>query len=650
MKRLILSCLCIVVMGVALSPAMFAQEADATPDAPAVETPAPEPAAGTETKVMTIELETLPPTDTETDTEGDEEATTEPATRPAPKPVVAHMRLSGSIPDSPPEVSLFGDGGGGRRTLRDWLARLAQARDDARVQAVALELDRMALPWSQAQELADAIRQLDQVKPVHVFFTVGGIGTYTVAAAGRDVAMEPAGELDIRGLAGEMTYFRGTLDLLGIVPQMIQIGKFKGAAEPMTDKTPTPEFQAEMDKIFDDLYDQMVTQIAQARRLEPADVKAAMDEGPFTGRQAQAVKFVDTLVERGQWQEHVRNQEGGPEGAVAWRSDYGLKKTPTPDVSNPLALLSSMMQERGETIKSPTVAIVHADGMIVDGSSGSGLLGQKMVGARTMVRALNEVAADNRIKAIVLRIDSPGGSAIASELIFQAVRDASKKKPVVVSVSSMAASGGYYIAVGGPTIYADATSLVGSIGVVTGKLATTDTFEKIGMTTHAITRGKNAGLELSRPWTDAEAAVVTRHAQTTYDLFVRRVAEGRGEKIAQVDEIAQGRIFTARQALANGMIDHIGGLRDAIADARKQAGLETSNLISLPRPKTFADMFFNADGDESHVPAPLRNLTADSRLLQELARHRGAVYLLNLASGMRNQTMFTALPYHVQLP
>jgi protease-4 len=239
---------------------------------------------------------------------------------------------------------------------------------------------------------------------------------------------------------------------------------------------------------------------------------------------------------------------------------------------------------------------------------------------------------------------------MASELIHQAVQAAAAKKPVVVSVAGLAASGGYYIAVGGPTIYADSTSLVGSIGVVTGKLATTETFERIGIATHAITRGKNAGLDLSRPWTDAEIGVVTRHAQTTYDLFVRRVAEGRGERVANVDDIAQGRIFTARQAVDNGMIDHIGGLHDAIQAARKQAGLETSHLISLPKPKTLADLLFNPEGDE--IVAPLKSLqfSAESMLLQELLKHRGASYMLNLAVAMRNQTMLTAMPFYIHRP
>jgi len=577
--------------------------------------------------------------------------TTKPAPTTKPKRVVsqiAHMRLSGAIPDSPPEMNLFGDVSG-RKTLRDWLERLAQARGDAKVIAVALELDRVSLSWAQAQELADAICRLDKVKPVHVYFASGGICTYTLAGVARDVAMEPAGTLDIRGLAGEMTFFRGTLDLLGIVPQMVQIGQFKGAAEPMTDKEPSPELLAEMNKLFDDLYDQMISQIADARQLDTDAVKAAMDEGPFTGEAALEAKFVDRLLTRSQWQEHVSQQAAAPvEGTVMWQHEYGLKRAKAPDVSNPFAFLASVMKERGDAIKSPTVAIIHADGMIVDGVSGSGMLGQKMVGARTMVRVIGESAADDRIKAIVVRIDSPGGSAMASELIYQAVRDAAKKKPVVVSVGSMAASGGYYIAVGAPTIYADSPSLVGSIGVVTGKLATTDTMAKIGISTFAITRGKNAGLDLSRPWTDEEIAVVTKHAQTTYDLFVARVTEGRGEKIANVDDVAQGRIFTARQAVENGMIDHIGGLRDAIVDARKQAGLQTSNLISLPKPKTFADVLFNADSDES-MRSPL-NLSPDSRLIQEFLKHRGATYLLNLAAGLRERTMLTALPYYIDLP
>jgi len=563
------------------------------------------------------------------------------------KPAIAHMRFAGVIMDSPPEFSLFGDNTK-QKTLTDWLTRLAKARDDAKVQAVALELDSVSLSWSQAQELAESIRRIDKVKPVYAYITTGNVSQYTLAAAARQVAMEPSGDLDIRGLAGELMYFKNTLKMIGVQPQMVQVGKFKGAAEPFANDKPSEEFLGEMNKVFDDLFDQMVSQISEARKLDKAAVKAAIDEGPFTGADALRLKLVDKLMEKDDWKDYVGKLVAPKDGLYTWRLDYGKEKAEAPDISNPFAMLAAMMKERGETVKSPTVAVVHAEGMITGGSSGSGLLGQKMVGAKSIVKAFNEAAADDRIKAIVLRIDSPGGSALASELMYQAIRNAGKKKPVVVSIAGMAASGGYYIAVGAPTIYADPTALVGSIGVVSGKMAIQETLEKLGITTFAITRGKNAGLELSRPWTPEELAVVTRQATTVYDQFAKRVSDSRGKKIGKIEDVAQGRIFTARQGLANGMVDNIGGLREAIQAARKKAGLETSNLISLPKPKTFADILFGEDEDDDQTLAPLK-VSVESQILNQFLHNRGAIYLLNLANGMQKQTMFMAMPFYVDV-
>lgn len=571
---------------------------------------------------------------------------TQPATAAAKLPKVAAIRLSGTVLEGPPQFSLFGDQSGKNKTLREWLNRLAKARQDDSIAAVALDMDDVRLGWAQAQELAQAVRKLDEVKPVYAFLTSGNVPTYLVAAAAREVTMDPAGHLDVKGIAGEMMFFRGTLDYLGVEPQMLQVGKYKGAAEPVMLKGPTKELREEYDRLFDDLFSQMVTQIADARRLKPDAVKAAIDEGPFAADDAMKHKLVDKLVARVNWKNHV-----GIKVAVRdqylWQSDYGAPSRSGLDLSNPFSMLGSLLKKPASEIKDPTVAIVVVDGMIVTGESDVGVLGGRTVGDRTIVKALKEVGDDKRIKAVVLRIDSPGGSAIASEMIYQAVAELAAKKPVIVSVANMAASGGYYVAVGAKTVYADSTAIVGSIGVVGGKLAIDKTLNKIGITTYEITRGKNAGLELSRPWNQRELAVITRMLLKTYDLFLQRVKAGRGNRIKDIDSVAQGRVFTARQAVDNGLIDKVGTLADSVDAARKAAGIKTSAIIVLPRAKTLADILLGTDDDAS-VSGMGTNI--DLRLLRQLGLDRpGVSYLLNLARMIGSEKTLTVMPHYVEV-
>lgn len=557
---------------------------------------------------------------------------------------VAHIRVTGQIEDAPIEFSFFGDSSRSL-TLRDCLNRLAIARQDDQVAAVALELDDLNLSWAQSQELSDAISRLNQIKPVYAFFASAGISQYLVASAAKEVAMEPSGGLDIVGLASEMMFFRGTLDWIGVQPQMVQIGRYKGAAEPMMRKEPTPEMLQEHQKIIDNLYTQLCSQVARQRNMTPAEVAAAIDQGPFWATEAQRLKLVDHVVERSQWQQHVQKRVAPYSGTASWRGNYGKTEKQPLDFSSPFAFLASIIKRsEPQEIKSPTVAIVHVQGMIVSGTNSQGLMGQRLAGDKTLVATIKQVAADPRIKAMVLRIDSPGGSALASELIYQAVRDCAAKKPVIASICGLGASGGYYIALGAPTIYADGASIVGSIGVVSGKMAITEMLGKIGITTHSLTRGKNAGLELSRAWTPEELNIIQSMAQRTYDQFVSRVTQSRGNRITNVQDVAQGRIFTAEQAVKNGIIDKTGGLRDAVEAARAAAGIETSDLISLPKTKSLPDLLVDSDED-AIMPGFSKSFMATG-LGKPSA---GTIYMINLSRMLSPRSPLLAMPYYLDI-
>ena len=566
------------------------------------------------------------------------------------RPRVAYIRLSGSVPESPPNFSLFTDPD--RPTLKDWLERLAKARKDKRVQAVALEVSSPSITWAQAQELADAVERLNAVKPVHAYLSGAGASGYLVGSAAKEVAMDPAGTLEVVGLAAEMLFFRGTLDWLEIQPQMIQIGRFKGAAEPFTNTGPSDELQQETKRLMDELYDQLCGQIARQRKLKDPQVRGAIDAGPLAGDAAMKHRLVDRLVERAEWKQHVGASAAGKGKGFTWLKDYGKKPRKTLDLSNPFALLGTLLGgPQKQHISDPSIAIIHADGIIVRGASAQGLFGGKTVGSRTLVKAFDTVTADSRIKAVIFRINSPGGSAMASELIAQAVERCAKKKPVIVSVSQMAASGGYYIAVNGTTLIADASAVVGSIGVISGKLALTGLMKKIGISTFAVTRGRNAGLSLLRPWTEAERAVVRKHAERVYATFTARVARRRGKKIRDVDAVAQGRIFTARQAVKNGLVDRVGGFREAVSAALAAAKLKESAFITLPRPKSFTDLLYGQSETTSPVSVPAERAARALGLepLPRFVKHPGLTYLLALAELLGEERVLTAMPYYLSV-
>ena len=560
-------------------------------------------------------------------------------------PRIAHIRLAGEVLDSPPSISLFGEETG--YTLRDWLQRLAAARNDERVQAVALEIDSPEMTWAQAQELADAVARLDKEKPVYTFMTSGGATEYIIASAtSREVAMDPGGDLMITGLAAELMFFRGTLDWAGIKPQMIQIGKFKGAAEPLSEAGPSKEFKEIYESVFDDLYEQLCGQIARQRGLRIEEVKKIVDSGPFSAASAKKARLLDELVPSIDWEEHVASKVT-PDEEYVWLDDYGKKSRPGLDLSNPFSLLGMLLKgPPREEIKDPTIAIIHADGVIVPGHGGEGLLGQAYVGAKTLVDCFNEVADDHRVKAVIFRINSPGGSALASELIYQAVEACAREKPVIVSISDVGASGGYYIASPATQILIDGAGITGSIGVISGKLALTGLLEKLQIHTYEIRRGENAGLFDSGEWSPKQEATMRKLAEETYDQFVSRVAKGRAGKVKDLEGVTQGRIFTGRQAVANGLADGLGGMREAVVAAQKAAKITgTNSFINLPRPRTLMDIL---SGEDQTTSLPVHPL--ELTLIRELAgKSPGLVYLVNLAQRLGRENILTAVPYYFSI-
>jgi protease-4 len=287
-------------------------------------------------------------------------------------------------------------------------------------------------------------------------------------------------------------------------------------------------------------------------------------------------------------------------------SNFGQPQREQLDFSNPLALLAQMNKKQQEAPQKPAVALIYAEGTIVDGDGGESILGGSSgVGSATIRRTLRRAAFDDNVKAVVIRIDSPGGSAQASEVMWQAARAVAAKKPVVISIGSMAASGGYYLASAGDYIYADASAIVGSIGVVGGKFVMKGLYDKLGLTTESFNQGRNADLFSSnKPFDERQRRLVTNWMKNTYEQFTQRVMSTRSGKIKDIDQVARGRIFLAKQAKDMGMVDEIGGVQAAIAHAANKAGLQGGqyDVKVLPTPRSLVEMLFGAAGAEAATP------------------------------------------------
>jgi protease-4 len=517
-------------------------------------------------------------------------------------PKVAYFDLNKPLVEKAPDFSFFGDPDG--LTLRALIDHLHHARDDKAVRAVLLTLGETDVNLAQAQEVRDALIELRRAgKQTFVYADGYDTDTYTIATGATNVCLLPGGEIMIPGVGIETMYLKGLFDKLGVKADYVQIGEYKGADEEYTRTSSSEEFRGELNKLMDSLYAQIVDGISLNRNLSREQVKSVIDESILTAQTAKDRGFIDHLVDEDGLRELI-NQEIGTK--VELVKDYDTPKREAVDLSSPFALFSLMMK-RPEVSSKPAVALVFADGVIVDGDGGQSLLGGSNIGSEQIRRAMRQAARDENIKAVVVRINSPGGSALASEAMWQSVRRVAKDKPVIISVGSMAASGGYYLASAGDHIFADPSAIVGSIGVVGGKFVVKDLYEKLGLTTESFTRGRNADLFSSTTtFSDRQRRMVTNWMKQTYDQFTTRVMTTRGGKIKDIDQVARGRVFVAQQALDLGMVDEIGGVEKAIAYAADQAQLKPDeyDVRTVPSPKTLAD-YINGTADED-TATPIR--------------------------------------------
>jgi protease-4 len=484
--------------------------------------------------------------------------------------------LHGPVDDLAPTGLL---GGIGVTELRALVERLQQAAADPQVRGLVLRFSEAEFDMAGAEELRRALVAFKGAgkRALHCHSDGPVNAVYYVMTACDRIGLQPLGEVVLTGPAATPIHVRGLLDRLGVVPDFVHVGAFKGAAEPLTRREPSPEMVATLTAIVEQIHAGLVTGLVEGRGLTPEAAAAAIDTAMFSGEAAVAARLIDEVAT---WEEF---RERGSSGA--W-TRMKLKEGSGPggfDLER-LQVFVGLLPPKRPTERH--VALVYAVGNIIDGRGG-GLVGaRREIAGRTLAAAIDNLAADDRVAAIVLRVNSGGGSAQASEQIHRSLAAAKTRKPVVVSMGHLAASGGYYISTGATKIFAEPNTLTGSIGVVGGKLALGGMLERIGVDTHSVAKGKHATMWSSMtPWTDAERAMIRTMMEEVYTVFVGRVAEGRGKTPDEVRAIAEGRVWTGVDARQRGLVDELGDLEAALAEARKLGGVADGVALEVYPPE-----------------------------------------------------------------
>jgi protease-4 len=479
------------------------------------------------------------------------------------------------------------------KTLHYWVKTLHRAAGDPDVQGLVLIIEEPELGLAQVEELTAAVKAFRaKGKPVYCYLDQAGNLTYALAASADYITLADYSELEIIGLRGEMMFFKGLLDKIGVEADMMHCGAYKSALEPFTRTEPSPEAAENINWLLDSLFDRWVQLIAEGRKLPVEQVKKLVDAAPLSAAQALEGKLVDEVSSFPAFKQKL-HKEFGPDVKVL--KEYEEGEGLAIDWQNPFAFFQFLgkMMEGEAPAAQPGVGLIYIEGSIMVGKSDDNPFGVTTAGSTTLRSAFEQARGDDSIRAVVVRVDSPGGSALASDIIWEAATRCAAQKPVIVSMGNVAGSGGYYVSIPGDTVFAEATTITGSIGVVGGKLILKKLLEeKLGITTTEFVRGQHAGLmSLNRKWTEAERTWMTQYMNSVYEQFKSRVMKSRGDRIKKsLEEVAGGRVYTGAQAVELGLVDKLGGLSDALDLAAKKASLGRDYEVRLlPKPSGFAE-------------------------------------------------------------
>ena len=522
-------------------------------------------------------------------------------------------------------------GGGNELTVRGYVELIRKAKGDSRITGILLKPGGINSPfWAKIQELRGALEDFKSSgKDVHAWLEYGGDREYYLASVADRVYLLPSASLDLTGVASYEVFLRGTFDWIGTYPDFLHVGDYKTAVNTYLEKTFTPAHREMSESLNRSQYQQLVRTIANAREKKEDEVRALIDQGPFQPADALRVGLIDEVAYEDELDDLV------PELRAA---DYI-------DAED----YAAVSWEKAGVRRQSRIAVINASGVINSGSSGFDPVNGAVIGADSLVEYIRDARADRSIKAIVLRVDSPGGSSTASDVIWRELsisRD--NGRPVVVSMSDLAASGGYYIALGGDAIVAQPGTLTGSIGVYTGKFVMTGTLEKLGANIEATSSGKHAEIySPDRKFTPDERKKIEESMQNVYDQFIERTAAARHMTPEKVDEVAQGRVWTGEQAKQLGLVDELGGLYTAIDMAKQRARIpadEEVDLVVYPPHRSVYEVL--ADQLSSPVDRMRAAYTSDA-LMQLLGpRERKAVAAMLAPSRLfRSGQVLAHMPY-----
>jgi len=541
----------------------------------------------------------------------------------APSPALAQDKwLELSIPDGLSDQSggglaFFGEGAISTRELLEMIDR---AKDDKQVKAIILKAPGGGLGFAKTQELRDALAKFRASgKKIYVYLEAADNGIYYLASAANEIVVNPVGMVFLNGLSSETMFLRGVFDKLGIVPNYEQCYEYKSAADMYVRKDMSEAHKEVTNSILDDIYGQWTEAIASSRKLPVEKVKAIVDACDPLPESAKRDGLVDQLLYADEFEAYLEKENGGKKLEKVKTKDYRTKK----------GGLFNLSFDFGDK---PKIAIVYGQGAITSGKSANDFLSGQSMGSDTIAAAIKEAREDKSVKAIVFRVDSPGGSALASDVIWRETVLAKKEKPFIVSMSNVAGSGGYYIAMAADKIVAEPGTITGSIGVLGGKLNLKGLYQWAGLNKVVTSRGKNAAIFSDwSDWSDSERGLFKGFIEHTYKTFVGKVAQGRKRTPEEIHKIAKGRIWTGRQGKEIGLVDELGGLDKAIALAKEAAGIPEKTepaLVEFPKQKDLFEMieemieakaFSQAFSAEGLLTGEAREVLGTLRLMEKLS-------------------------------
>jgi protease-4 len=494
------------------------------------------------------------------------------------------LKLEGELPEkAPPEIPLPIFEAQTPLAVHEVWDIFRKAAADPKVKGIIFQPRRLQIGWAKMQEIHDEILQFKKSgKPIITYLRSPDSRDYYLATATDRIYMAPEDFLDVKGLRVEAMFIKNTFDKLGIKADVVHAGKYKDAGDMLTQTSMSPETREVLNQILDQFYGNLIDTIAQGRKKSSDAVRAMIDQGPFMASDAMSNGLVDSLGFEEQASEDMRTR---------------LKQTELRKLSAK-AYLKVPPPSGGVTRR---IALVVGEGEITSGGGSSNSDEQNFTSAG-FVKLLKQVEDDSSIKGVILRVDSPGGDGVASDDILHEAKNLSKKKPLVISMSDLAASGGYFVSVTGDPILAYPNTLTGSIGVIYARISLHGLYDKIGVNKELLTRGRYAGLDSDYSTLSGdERQKITGQIDSFYRTFVSRVADGRKKTFEQIEPLAQGRVWLGAQAKQNGLVDELGGLDRAVELIRQRAHFAASDkivLVPYPGKRSVFDMLFNR-ADES---------------------------------------------------